>query len=100
MNKEQTKALILYCKLTFGHGDISVNECLACIDEDARDLGLTRMQYFDYIVVNGKLPVWVAGLTKTAVAKDIKSKAVDIKPKNNVMIWSIIIYKYDSIYYI
>ena len=57
MNKEQTKALILYCNLTFGHRDISVNECLACIDKDARDLGLTRMKYLDYVAVNGKLPV-------------------------------------------
>lgn len=56
MNKEQTKALILYCNLTFGHENVSVNECLACIDEDARDLGLTRMQYLDYVAVNGKLP--------------------------------------------
>lgn len=56
MNKKQTKALIIYCDLTFGHRDISVNECLACIDEDARDLGLTRMQYLDYVLANGKLP--------------------------------------------
>lgn len=56
MDKEQTKALILYCNLTFGHENVSINECLACIDEDARDLGLTRMQYIDYVVVNGKLP--------------------------------------------
>lgn len=56
MNKEQTKALILYCDLTFGYRDISVNECLACIDEDARDLGLTRIQYLDYVIANGKLP--------------------------------------------
>lgn len=56
MNKKQTKALIIYCDLTFGHRDISVNECLACIDEDARDLGLTRIQYLDYVIANGKLP--------------------------------------------
>lgn len=56
MNKEQTKAFILYCNLTFGHENVSVNECLACIDEDARDLGLTRIQYLDYIVYNNRLP--------------------------------------------
>ena len=56
MNKEQTKALILYCNLTFGNENVSVNECLACIDKAAKDLGLTRMQYLDYIVVNGKPP--------------------------------------------
>lgn len=56
MNKEQTKALILYCGLTFGYENVSVVECLACLDEDARDLGLTRMQYLDYVVANGKLP--------------------------------------------
>lgn len=56
MNKEQTKAIIIYCDLTFGHKNVSVNECLACIDEDARDLGLTRMQYLDYVIANSKLP--------------------------------------------
>lgn len=57
MNKEQTKALILYCNLTFGHENVSVVECIAALDEDARDLGLTRIQYLEYIAVNGKLPV-------------------------------------------
>lgn len=56
MNKKQTKALIIYCDLTFGHRNISVNECLACIDKDARNLGLTRIQYLDYVIANGKLP--------------------------------------------
>lgn len=56
MNKKQTKALIIYCDLTFGHRDISVNECLACIDKDARNLGLTQIQYLDYVIANGKLP--------------------------------------------
>lgn len=56
MNKEQLDAIMLYCDLTFYHRDISVTECLACIDEDAKDLGLTRTQYLDYIVANGKLP--------------------------------------------
>ena len=56
MNKKQTEALMLYCDLTFGHENVSVVESLACLDEDARDLGLTRMQYLDYIVANGKLP--------------------------------------------
>ena len=56
MNKEEIKAMLLYCDLTFYHRDISVTECLACIDEDAKDLGLTRLQYFDYVIANGKLP--------------------------------------------
>lgn len=56
MDKEEIKAMLLYCDLTFYHRDISVTECLACIDEDAKDLGLTQLQYLDYIIVNGKLP--------------------------------------------
>ena len=56
MNEEETKAFILYCDLTFGYGNGSINECLARLDKDARDLGLTSMQYLDYIVANGKLP--------------------------------------------
>lgn len=56
MDKEEIKAMLLYCDLTFYHRDISVAECLACIDEDARDLGLTRSQYLDYVIVNGELP--------------------------------------------
>ena len=56
MNKEQTEALMLYCDLTFGHRDVSIAGCFACLDDDARDLGLTRMQYLDYVVANGKLP--------------------------------------------
>lgn len=56
MNKEQLDAIMLYCDLTFYHRDISVTECLACIDEDAKDLGLTRSQYLDYVIVNGELP--------------------------------------------
>ena len=56
MDKEEIKAMLLYCDLTFYHRDISVTECLACIDEDAKDLGLTRFQYLDYVIVNGKLP--------------------------------------------
>lgn len=56
MNKEEIKAIMLYCDLTFYRRDISVTECLACIDEDAKDLGLTRSQYLDYVIVNGKLP--------------------------------------------
>ena len=56
MNKEEIKAMLLYCDITFYHRDISVAECLACIDEDAKALGLTRSQYFDYVIVNGKLP--------------------------------------------
>ena len=56
MSKEEIKAMLLYCDLTFCCRDISVAECLACIDEDARDLGLTRLQYLDYVIVNGKLP--------------------------------------------
>lgn len=56
MNKEEIEAIMLYCDLTFYRRDISVTECLACIDEDAKDLGLTRIQYLDYVIVNGKLP--------------------------------------------
>lgn len=56
MNKEEIKAMLLYCDLTFCYRGISVAECLACIDEDAKDLGLTRSQYLDYVIVNGTLP--------------------------------------------
>lgn len=56
MNKEEIEAIMLYCDLTFYCRDISVTECIACIDEDAKDLGLTRIQYLDYVIVNGKLP--------------------------------------------
>lgn len=56
MNKEQTKALIDYCNLTFGHTKLSVSEALDCLDEDAYEAGLTRLQYLDYIAANGKLP--------------------------------------------
>lgn len=56
MNKKQTKALMLYCNMTFSHRDVSLVKCLDYLDDDARDLGLTRMQYLDYIVANGKLP--------------------------------------------
>lgn len=56
MNEEETKAIIIYCDITFGNRNISVAECLACIDEDAMDLGLTRVQYIDYVVANGRLP--------------------------------------------
>ena len=56
MNKKQTEAFMFYCDMTFGHRNVFVVECLACLDGDARDLGLTRMQYLDYVVANGKLP--------------------------------------------
>lgn len=56
MDKEEIKAMLLYCDRTFYCRDISVTECLACIDEDAKDLGLTRSQYLDYVIVNGELP--------------------------------------------
>ena len=56
MNKSEFDAIMLYSELTFGNRDISVAECLECIEDDARDLGLTKTQYIDYIIVNGKLP--------------------------------------------
>lgn len=56
MNKEQTKTLIDYCNLTFGHTNLSVSEALDCLDGDAYEAGLTRLQYLDYIAANGKLP--------------------------------------------
>ena len=56
MNKEEIKAMLLYWDLALYSIDISVAECLACIDEDAKDLGLTRSQYLDYVIVNGNLP--------------------------------------------
>ena len=55
MNKKQIKALMDYCKLTFGHTNLSISEALDCLDEDAYEVGLTRWQYLDYIAVNGKL---------------------------------------------
>lgn len=56
MNKSEFNAIMLYCELTFGTCDISVAECLECIEDDARELGLTKAQYIDYVIVNGKLP--------------------------------------------
>lgn len=56
MNKEQTKALIDYCNLTFGHTNLSVSEALDCLDRDAYEAGLTRLQYLDYLIVNGFKP--------------------------------------------
>lgn len=53
MNKEQLDAIRLYCKLTFGTTDVGVAEAIDCIDEDAFDAGLTRLQYLDYLAVNG-----------------------------------------------
>lgn len=56
MNKEQTKALIDYCNLTFGHTNLSVSEALDCLDGAAYEAGLTRLQYLDYLIVNGFKP--------------------------------------------
>lgn len=56
MDKEQLDAIRLYCKLTFGTTDIGVAEAIDCIDEDAFDAGLTRLQYIDYLIVNGFKP--------------------------------------------
>lgn len=56
MNKEQTKALIDYCNLTFGHTNLSVSKALDCLDEDAYEAGLTRLQYLNYVAANSKLP--------------------------------------------
>lgn len=56
MNKEQTKALIDYCNLTFSHTNLSVSEALNCLDKDAYEAGLTRLQYLEYVAANGKLP--------------------------------------------
>lgn len=62
MNKEQTKALILYCDMTFGHRDISITKCIDCLDADAKGVGMSRLQYLDYVVANGRLPQAMAGL--------------------------------------
>lgn len=56
MDKEQLDAIRLYCKLTFGTTDIGVTEAIDCIDEDAFEAGLTRLQYIDYLIVNGFKP--------------------------------------------
>lgn len=56
MNKEQLDAIRLYCKLTFGTTDVGVAEAIDCIDEDAYEAGLTRLQYIDYLTVNGFKP--------------------------------------------
>lgn len=62
MNKEQTKALMLYCDMTFGHRNVSIDECLDCLDADAKGAGMNRLQYLDYVVANGGLPQAIAGL--------------------------------------
>lgn len=56
MEKHHLDALIEYCMLRFGTKDMSAAEANACLEEDARDLGMTSFQYLDYVVVNGKLP--------------------------------------------
>ena len=56
MNKEQTKALIDYCNLTFGHTNLNVFKAFDCLDGDAYEAGLTRLQYIDYLTVNGFKP--------------------------------------------
>lgn len=56
MNKEQTKALMLYCDITFGYRDISIAKCIDCLDTDAKAAGMSRLQYLDYVVANGRLP--------------------------------------------
>lgn len=56
MEKHHLDALIEYCVLRFGTKDMSVAEANTCLEEDARDLGMTSFQYLDYVAVNGKLP--------------------------------------------
>lgn len=56
MNKEQLDAIRLYCKLTFDTTDVSVAEAIDCIDEDAYEAGLTRLQYIDYLIINDFKP--------------------------------------------
>lgn len=62
MNKEQTKALMLYCDMTFGYRDISITKCIDCLDADAKGAGMSRLQYLNYAVTNGRLPQAMAGL--------------------------------------
>lgn len=56
MDQREFDAIRKYAMLTFGDRTISVKTCLACIEEDARDAGLTTLEYLDYIAMNGKLP--------------------------------------------
>ena len=56
MKKHHLDAFIKYCILRFGTKDISTAEANACLEEDARDLGMTNVEYLDYIAANGKLP--------------------------------------------
>lgn len=56
MEKHHLDAFIKYCMLRFGTKDISIAEANACLEEDARDLGMTNVKYLDYITANGKLP--------------------------------------------
>ena len=56
MEKHHLDAFIEYCVLRFGTKDISMAEANACLEEDARDLGMTNVEYLDYITANGKLP--------------------------------------------
>lgn len=56
MKKDHLYAVLKYCELKFGTTKISAKEAVAYVEEDARDAGLTVIQYLDYIVANGRLP--------------------------------------------
>ena len=56
MEKHHLDAFIKYCMLRFGTKDISTAEANAYLEEDARDLGMTNVEYLDYIAANDRLP--------------------------------------------
>ena len=67
MNKEQTKALVLYCDMTFGHRDIPITKCIDRLDADAKDAGMSRLQFLDYIDANSRLAKVMAGIIRLVI---------------------------------
>lgn len=56
MEKHHLDAFIKYCMLRFGTKNISAAEANVCLEKDAIDLGMTNVEYLNYVTVNGKLP--------------------------------------------
>lgn len=58
MNQEEFDAIRKYSMLTFGNRTISVKTCLKCIEEDAKDAGMTVCQFLSYIYEYGQIPAY------------------------------------------
>lgn len=83
MNKEQLDAIRLYCKLTFGTTDVGVAEAIDCIDEDAFDAGLTRLQYILII-----LQLMVLSLSSNRIRCRISNSLINCCGNGDSNSWS------------